>query len=477
MSRHDILNSMKLTFYGAAQNVTGSKHLVESEGFRLLLDCGLYQGRHEEALERNSSLPFDAKTIDAVILSHAHADHCGMLPVLVQKGFTGKIYATPATIDIAEFILKDSARVQEQDCVYINKHLPEGSKVACPLYTEEDVNRTMPHFQATPYFWHTKQWTRVSETIRFKLYDAGHILGSAVVCVEVQETNKRQTILFTGDLGSKNVPLLRNPDPVEEPIDIMLSECTYGNHLHKPLEEARNDLEHIIKQSIKYKSKIIVPAFSLGRTQELVYILHKLTNEKLIPKIPIYVDSPLAGELSNVYEKHTEELDQNTWTDFGNRSELPLSFPNLAYTKSVEESKRLNDITGPCMIISASGMAEGGRIVHHLRHNIDNPNNIVVFTGYQAEGTLGRKIIQGMSPVYIFGEPHQVKANIVLMNELSAHADQAGLLEYIQSLRGLKNIFLVHTELPQAQRFAELLSSHLPKIRVHIPEPGEHVTF
>lgn len=461
---------MKITFYGAAQNVTGSKHLIDTQGFKILLDCGLHQGKRKDVNELNRNLPFNATDVDAVILSHGHADHCGMLPLLVQKGFTGNIYTSPATIDVATYILRDSAKIQEQDANYYNDHLLPGQDPIYPVYTTEDVEATLPHFAATPYFWHTQQWTRINDRIRFKLYDAGHILGSSIVLLEITEDGKIQTLAFTGDLGHKNTPMLRDPETIREPVDVLLSECTYGNRNHKSAEEAKAALIEIITDAFKYKSKIIVPAFSLGRTQELIYILHQLTDSGKIPRLPIYIDSPLAANMTEVFGRHTEEFDPETWHDFTKEGEIPLTFRNLMYTHSVEDSKRLNDANGPFMIISASGMCEGGRILHHLKNNIEDPNAIVMFTGYQGEGTLGRKIIEGVSPVRIFDREHTVRARIVVFNEFSAHADQEQLLEYIETLHGLKKIFLVHTETDQATTFAPMLKEKLPSTDVIVPK-------
>lgn len=461
---------MNITFYGAAQNVTGSKHLIDTQGYKILLDCGLHQGRRSEVNNLNRELPFEAKDVDAVILSHGHADHCGMLPLLVKNGFQGKIYATPATIDVATYIMKDSAKIQEQDANYYNDHLPPGKDPIYPIYTEEDVEATLPFFAPTPYFWHTKQWTRISDRVRFKLYDAGHILGSSIVLLEITEDGRTQNIAFTGDIGHKRTPLLRDPEVVAEPVQVLLSECTYGNHNHKSLDEAKDTLADIVNKAFAQKSKLIVPAFSLGRTQELVYILHQLTDSGKIPRLPIYIDSPLAAELSAVFSEHTEEFNTDTWKDFARPGEVPLTFRNLVYTKSVEESKQLNSVPGPLMIISASGMCEGGRILHHLKNNVSDPNTYIVFTGYQGEGTLGRKIIDGVSPVNIYGEPHDVRAQVVLFNEFSAHADQSQLLDYISSLHGLEKVFLIHTETPQATTFAPLLKDRLPAADVIVPK-------
>jgi metallo-beta-lactamase family protein len=417
-------------------------------------------------------LPFPAASIDAVILSHAHADHCGALPVLLKNGFAGKIYATPATADIARLIMMDSAKIQAEDALYLNRHLIGAEKII-PLYDENDVDRTVERFVPTEYFRKSGEWTKLTDAIRFKLYDAGHILGSAVIVVQVTENGVAKTVAFTGDLGNVNVPLMRLPEPIaEDPVSALLMECTYGDRNHRPFSDAGYELANIIKIAVQNKSKIIVPAFSLGRTQELIYALHKLFDEKKIPPIPIYVDSPLSVDILQVFNRHPEDFDQETWQDFGVKGEKPFIFDNLIYVRTIEESKALNAKNGPFMVISASGMAEGGRICHHLLNGVSNPNNFVLITGYQAAYTLGRKLQDGVSPVNILGESRDVKAKVITLHEFSAHADQAGLLDYLSKTNGLKHLYLVHTEAPQDQIFENLVRTKYPGLDVEIPTPG-----
>lgn len=461
---------MNISFFGAAQKVTGSKHLIETNGFKILLDCGLHQGRRSETSELNQTFAFEPSGIDAVILSHGHADHCGMLPLLVKHGFKGNIYASPATVDVAGYIMRDSAKIQEQDASYHNNHLRPGEEPITPLYSTEDVEQAVAHFVPVPYFLHSKEWTRLNEQVRFKLYDAGHILGSSIVLLEITEDGNTKTVAFTGDIGHNNTPLLRDPEKIAEPVNVLISECTYGNRVHKTLEEAKINLAKLITLAFQHKSKIIVPSFSLGRTQELIYILHQLTDSGAIPRLPIYIDSPLAANMGDVFIRHSGEYDEATWKDFTKPGEAPLAFRNLEYTHSVEDSKRLNTLPGPCMIISASGMCEGGRVVHHLKNNITDEHAIIMFTGYQAEGTLGRKIIEGVSPVRIMGEEYPVLAHVVKFNEFSAHADQDQLLEYITGLHGLEKVFLVHTETDQATTFAPLLKDKIPAADIIVPK-------
>lgn len=460
---------MKITFFGAAQNVTGSKHLIQTDNFNILLDCGLHQGRRREANELNRTLPFSAATIDAVILSHAHADHCGMLPVLVKQGFRGKIYTTAATADIAPLILQDSAKIQEQDAIYFNDNLPVGADPIAPLYTEADAVAVIPHLQVVPYFRNHKQWTEITPRIRFKFYDAGHILGSALTVLEIQEQGHTKRIGYTGDIGKPGAPLLHAPEIINEPLDLFISECTYGNREHRALDFATRDLERLINYAVQHKSKVIVPAFALGRTQELIYSLHKLTDEGRIPRLPIYLDSPLAINIGEVFTRHPDDFNSQVAKDFTAKHEVPLIFRNLTYVHSIAESKRLNSQPGPLMVISASGMCEGGRVLHHLKNNMGEPNNIILITGYQARNTLGRKLQDGISPVNIFGQPHRLRAQVVTLDEFSAHADRESLLDYIRRLPEPKHVALVHTELPSAQSFQQALQQALPNTRVTVP--------
>jgi len=464
---------MKITFFGAAQNVTGSKHLIQSQGYNLLLDCGLYQGERKTSNELNRNLPFLASQINAVILSHAHLDHCGTLPILIKNGFQGKIYCTDATADIAKYILEDCATLQEQDAMYFNRHLKKKENPIFPIYTKEEVEKTLSHFQKIPYFSFSNQWTQLNEDIRFKFYDAGHVLGSAVTLLEIKEVGITKTLAFSGDLGRAYLPILRSPEYIKEDVQALILECTYGNRLHRPMADLIGQLKEIIDEAFNKKSKIIVPAFSLERTQELVYILHNLINKKTIPSIPIYIDSPLAENITQVFFQYAEYFDEQFWKDFGSHNESPFSAKNIIYTRSTEESMALNNESGPFIVIAGSGMAEGGRILHHLKNNISDPNNIVLITGYQAENTLGRRIQEGITPVKIFGETYPVKAKIITLDELSAHADQKDLLSYIGRVKKLKNLFLVHTEIPQAQVFQNLVKQSYPFLVVDIPAMGQ----
>lgn len=465
---------MKITFYGAAQNVTGSKHLIESQGFRLLLDCGLHQGHRQEAEQLNRNFPLDAKNIEAVIVSHAHLDHCGLLPVLVRQGFAGHIYAITATCDMMRYLLEDSAHIQEQDTAYINQHLHGGEEPVAPLYTKADIAPVVAKFKPIPYFRLTGEWTQLNENIRFKFYDAGHILGSAVTLLEITEAGVVKTLAFTGDLGRPGVPILHDPEKIEENVDTLLMEATYGDRNHESPAATRVDLGRIITDAVKNKRKIIVPAFSLGRTQELIYILHQLFNGHQVPRIPIYLDSPLAIDLTRVFSKHAEDFDVETWQDFDPKKDLPFVFKDLTYTPSIPESKALNQKPGPLMVISASGMMEAGRVRHHLKNNIENPNAVILITGYQATDTLGRRIQDGEDEVRIFHYFYKVRAQVITMASLSAHADQRGLLGYLKQTAGVKNLFLVHTEFGPATIFKGLAEAENKSLKISIPARGEN---
>lgn len=460
---------MKITFCGADQNVTGSKHLIEAGGLKILLDCGLQQGSQPESDLANRQLPFDAHTIDCVILSHAHADHSGMLPVLVKNGFCGKIYCTGATADITKFILLDSAVVQEMDFKYALGRLnsPNPPEV---LYTKQETENVFQYLTPVPYFRLQPKWTQLNNSVRFKFYDAGHILGSAVTYLEITENGQTHGLVYTGDIGQPGAPILHDPETVIENADTVISEATYGNINHRPLSDAALQLKEAVEFAIVHKSKIIVPAFALGRTQELIYIMHDLTDRQIIPRIPIYIDGPLTLNITEVFMRHGEDYDNQTWQDFNRSDDKPFVFGNLDYVESVEESKALNTQPGPFMVIASSGMMEGGRILHHLKNNIEDPFNTILITGYQAAGTLGRRIHHGISPVHILGSLLNVRARIITMNELSAHGDQTFLAGYIKNIHGLKNVFLVHAELLHAESLKQILEANHPNFQVTIPK-------
>ncbi len=460
---------MKITFLGAAGGVTGSKHLIEADGAKILLDCGSFQGHRDASHQANSSLPSELTNLDAVILSHAHADHCCSLPLLVKNGYNKKIYATAATIDIANLIMLDAAKIQANDYEHFKKFNTSLNKILPPIYDEEDVEKTSRLFSEIPYCQNFPEWHNLGPKLDFKFYNAGHILGSAITLIK----SNTKTLAYTGDLGNTNVPILPDPEYIFEPVDILISECTYGDRNHRPIKEAYDFLKKIINEAVANQSRIIVPAFALGRTQELIYILHKLHNDGEIPAIPIYLDSPLGNNITEVFTKHSADFDKQTWQDFLNNNESPFSFEKLHYIKTVTESKMLAQKLGPLIIIASSGMLEGGRVLHHLENNIGNPKSIILLTGYQAENTLGQKLQSGEKKVRIYGQLFKVRAQILNLDELSAHADQRELLNYILALKDLKKLFLVHSEKESANIFSKLLKNERPDLEIIIPKLGD----
>lgn len=464
-----------ITFYGAAGGVTGSKHLVELAGKRVLLDCGTFQGL-PDVRERNRSFPFMPESIDAVVLSHAHLDHCGMLPLLVKRGFKGPIFATPATRDVAQHMLEDSAGIETQDAAYRQQHHIGAPDEREPLFTVEDIPLTLDQFVEVPYARDAKKWHEISPGLRLKFYDAGHILGSAATLLEYDTAQGSRRLVYSGDLGPPDMPLLPNPEIPAEGADTLLLESTYGNRQHHPLADALQELAATIRTVYKRGGKIIVPAFSLGRTQMFVYIIHKLTDDGEIPRLPIYVDSPLASDITETHRHHRSNYDQETIDDFG-VGHGPLAFRNLTYTRSVAESKALNIQPGPYMVISASGMMTAGRVVHHLRHSISDERNAIFITGYQAQGTLGRRILEGAKRVELYGDWFDVRAEVCTFNEFSAHADRTQLGEYAEKIAGLQRIALVHGEPNQADDFRDYLHNLHPNWEVLRPNEGDSIAL
>ncbi len=462
-----------ITFFGSAGSVTGSKHLLEVDSSRVLLDCGIFQGLPDVA-ERNRNFPFPPDSVNHVILSHAHLDHCGMLPLLVKRGFAGSIFATPGTRDIAQYMLTDMAKIEEQDTEYRQRHHIGAPDEREPLITTEDIAPVMKHFVEVPYQREQLGWQPVTENIQLKFYDAGHILGSAITVLKV---DSKQYIAYTGDIGPGKMPLLRDPEVPEDPITTLLMESTYGSREHQPLEQAMERLAQTMRDVCQRGGKMIVPAFSLGRTQMLVYVIHKFIDEGRIPRFPIYVDSPLALDITEIYRRHTHDYDEETQRDFVGQDHLPLLFRNLTYVKTVEESKRLNEVRGPLMIIAASGMMTAGRVVHHLRHCLSDKRNAVFITGYQAEGTLGRRLLEGAKQVELYGDWFTVKATIELFNEFSAHADRHELQAFAEKLPELKRIMLVHGEPHQADDLRQQLLHAHPSWKVLRPSEGDTVEF
>ncbi len=461
---------MKIKFCGAASEVTGSKHLLEVNGKKILLDCGLFQGKRKEAEEKNRSFCFNPAEIDAVILSHAHIDHSGGLPFLVKNGFKGPIYSTFATRDLCNYMLLDSAFIQEKDVEYVNKKLAKKSQALVePLYTVSDAQKTLNQFYAVGY----ERAFVVTDGVICSFYDAGHILGSSLIHLIVydKEKDKRFTFAFTGDLGRKNLPILRDPQPLP-PSDYLMTENTYGDRTHGSILNAGKELAEVINRTAKRGGKILIPAFAVERTQEIVYHLNLLWQKKEIPDIPVYVDSPLSANVTEVFMNHPECFDTEVFKEFVNNRKNPFGFGHLQYTRDVEESKALNNVNGPAIIISASGMCENGRILHHLKNNIEDPRNTIMIVGFMAKDTLGRKLLEKQPIVNIFGEPFHVRAEVTPLDAFSGHADKNDLLDYIKHVEGVKKIFLVHGEEEQGAKFQQYLNEN-GYTDVIMPKRGE----
>ncbi len=466
---------MKVEFCGAAQTVTGSMHLVHVRGKKILLDCGLYQGRRKIAFERNRNLPFDAKTIDAVVLSHAHIDHSGNLPSLVRAGFKGPIYSTSATRDLASYMLLDSAKIQTSDVKYVNKRRrAEGQTPFEPLYDTQDAVNTLKRFRTVEYG-EVFQPLR-SVDIDCKFHVAGHMLGAAIVELDMTQDEQTTKLVFSGDLGRPDVPILRAPEMVSG-ADYLIMEATYGNRIHPPGGDAKRTLLEAARETFESGGKLLIPAFSVGRTQEIVYRLNLLFEAGDLPPMKVFVDSPLAVNATTVFREHPECFDQDMVDQILKEDdEDPLAFGDLHYIRAAKYSKELNSYNKPCIIISASGMCEGGRILHHLKNNIEKENTTILFAGYQAPHTLGRIILDGTkNKVRIYGQEFEVKAKVCKLEASSGHADQQELLDWADEIgrRGnLKGIALVHCEMDGAEPFKEQLED-LKLGPVMIPARGD----
>ncbi len=465
---------MRLEFWGAVRTTTGSMHLFETDGKRILLDCGLFQGRRAEARERNSTFPFDPSSIHSLVLSHAHIDHCGNIPNIVKEGFRGSIYCTAATEELCSALLLDSAYIQEKDVEYLNKKLARSGKPLLePLYTTEDAERSLHYFQDIHY--HSP--LNLLKHLRCTFLDAGHILGSSIVVLDIEEHGRSKRLVFTGDLGRRHLPILKDPERPQN-VDYLLIESTYGNRLHEPIEKVEERLQAIVTRVYERRGKIIIPAFSVGRTQEIVYTLAQLWARKAMPRIPVFVDSPLSVNVTEIFRHHPECYDREM------REQLlagrdPMGFELVTYIRDVEKSKGLNTFKEPCIIISASGMCEAGRILHHLKNNIENPRNLVLIVGFQARHTLGRRLVEGRSKVKIFGEPYQLKAEVEVIDAFSAHADANDLMEFVQALneqKRLKRVFVVHGEEKQSQALGERIRKELG-LQVEVPVRGQSFTL
>jgi metallo-beta-lactamase family protein len=461
---------LRIQFWGAARTVTGSMHLLTVNGKTVLLDCGLFQGRRLEATEKNRRFPFEPGAIHSLVLSHAHIDHAGNIPHLVREGFRGPIYSTVATRDLAGYMLLDSAHIQEKDAEYLNKKRSRnGQPAAEPLYTMADAERSLKQFQGVPYH----QRFEAAPGLEVEFLDAGHILGSALVVASATEGPRRARILFTGDLGRPGMPILRDPEPLP-PTDALICESTYGNRLHEPEVDVKAKLREILVASHEKRGRILIPAFSVGRTQTVVYYLRQLLAAGQITPCPIYIDSPLSANITDVFRRHPECYDVET-AAFLAKSGDPFGFEWITYLRTVEESMALNGRPGPFVTIAASGMCESGRVLHHLKHVAPRPENTILLVGYMAENTLGRRIQDGAKTIKVFGEEFPVRAEVRVISGLSGHADRDELLRALSVLHPPPaRTFLVHGEPEQAEAFAGLLRARgFP--RAEVPAPGAAV--
>jgi metallo-beta-lactamase family protein len=456
-----------VTFWGATRTVTGSMHRVDACGQSVLLDCGLFQGRRAEGQARNRAFPFRPRDLDAVVLSHAHIDHCGNLPNLVKQGFAGPIYCTPATRALAGVMLGDAAKIHEEDADYLNRHRAQGEPEVKPLYDGRDVFRTLLRLKAVPY----DTPVPVGPGLEATLVDAGHLLGSAMISLRADAAGGARRLTFTGDLGRPGLPILREPAPVPAG-DLLISESTYGGHTHEPVEETAERLGEVVRRTVERGGKVLIPAFSVGRTQTVVYFLHQLIEAGRLPDVPVYVDSPMAVRATEVFRAHPECFDTATLALLKEQPEL-FGERHVRYVEKVHESIALNDRREPCVIISASGMCEAGRILHHLKHNLEDGRSTVLIAGYQAEGTLGRRLVERQPEVRILGRAVRVAAEVVVLNGLSSHADHGGLVRALGPLVGTaRRVRLVHGEPERAAALAEGLRA-AGFTDVAVPEAGE----
>jgi len=442
---------MKITFLGAAGEVTGSQHLIETRDLRLLLDCGFFQGRRSECFAKNSRFRCDPKRLDGVFLSHAHIDHCGSLPGLYKAGYRGPIYCTAATADLATLMLLDSAHIQEEDAAYMAKRLGPDAPPATPLYTSEHVRRVADLFEPLAH----DEWHRLSPAHSVRFSDAGHILGSAIVELEIDDGPGRKRLVFSGDLGRRDIPLLRDPAPVTG-CDVLICESTYGDRTHPPFPDLKTELLRILLEAERRGGKVVIPAFALGRTQQVVYILNHLFHEGRLPRLPVFVDSPLASRITKLHRDHDHLFDDAAAETRRTDADL-FAFEGLTYLETSQESAELNRRHGPFVVIAAGGMCENGRVRHHLKHAVADPHNTVCLIGYQAEHTLGRRIAERRPTVKIFDRLLPLNCHVESLDGLSAHADVEDLKWWIGEMAkngGIGGCFLVHGEPAVAEKFS-----------------------
>jgi metallo-beta-lactamase family protein len=459
---------MQIIPHGAAQEVTGTCHEIAVNGKRILLDCGLFQGRRKDTAVKNVTFAFDpAKDIDAVILSHAHMDHVGRIPVLWKKGYRGPVHCTYATKDLSAVMLSDGGFIQEKDEEFFQKHLKHSMvEDHGPLYTQADAVACMELFHGKNY----NEWFNVVEGVRAMFIDAGHVLGAAMVVLEIVENGVKKMVGFTADLGRSTLPIIRDP-AMMPPVELLICESTYGNKKHEDIQTAKSRLKEIVTQTAERGGKVLIPAFSLERTQQIVYDLHLLWDAREIPAIPIVIDSPLASKVTEIFMKHPECYDQQMYDEFLSRAHNPFQFSLVHYTEDVEESKDLNGKPGPIIIMAGSGMCEAGRIRHHLKNEIENPINTVLAVGFMAKDTLGARIIDpSVTEVKIFDRLYRKKAHIEYIDAYSGHADKDELDAFVQGIPGLKNIILVHGEINQMEPFAARLTAKGFNVRMPVKE-------
>ena len=457
-----------IRFLGGAKTVTGSCHLVNAGKTEILLDAGLFQGHRDAFYEINTTFHYNPRTINAMVLSHAHIDHCGNIPNLIKKGLRCKIYTTSATKDLADLMLADSGKIQEEDVRYVNKiNRRLGLPLRKPLYTQKEASRATKIFRSISY----NQKFCVAKDVFATIVDAGHILGSGIIVLDIKDANGSLRLGYAVDLGRKSLPLLNDP-VIPKGLDYLIMESTYGARLHRPIDEAQSRLREAISRAVRRGGKVLIPSFTLERTQEVIYFLNELLKDKLIPSVPIYVDSPLATDITDLFNYHLDFLNEKTRQAF-NKGDNPFELLNLRFIREQKDSKALNIDKRPMIIIAGSGMCESGRILHHLQNNIEDSRNMILVVGYMAQDTLGRRIVEKLPFVKIFGVEYELNAEVVVINAFSGHADQTELLNFVSGCLPLKRIFLVHGEPEQSQILSDILTQR--GLDVHIPDKDEEV--